>query len=82
MFRLVLLILYLIILIPALTNLIRYRDVPSSRRLSVGLGVAGLLIAPYLASFICELLASIFGIGLFMLIFFGGIGVIIKSLFR
>lgn len=82
MYRLVLLILYLIILIPALTHLIRYRDVPSSRRWSVILGVVGVFLAPYFASFLCELFASVFSIGLFILIFFGGIGMLFKSIFR
>ncbi len=82
MFRAVLLILYLLILIPSLTHLIRYRDVPGSRRWSVGLGIAGVLLVPTFAAFLCELLTSIFSIGLFILIFFGGIGMIFKSLFR
>jgi len=82
MYRVVLLIIYVLILIPSLTHLIRYRDIPSSRRWSVGLGVAGMLLAPTVAYFLCELLASIFSIGLFLLIFFGGIGMIFKSLFR
>lgn len=82
MYRVVLLIIYALILIPSLTHLIRYRDIPSSRRWSVGLGVAGMLLAPTFAYFLCELLASIFSIGLFLLISFGGIGMIFKSLFR
>ena len=82
MYSSVLLILYLLILIPSITHLIRYRDVPSSRRWSVGLGVAGALLAPSFAAFLCELLASVFSIGLFLLIFFCGIGLMLKSIFR
>lgn len=82
MYRTILLILYLLILIPSITHLIRYRDVPSSRRLSVGLGVSGVLLAPTAATFLCELLVSVFSIGLFLLIFLGGLGMILKSLFR
>ena len=82
MYTAVLLILYLLILIPSLIHLIRYRDVPSSRRLCAGLGVAGVLLAPSVATFLCELLVSVFSIGLLLLIFFGGIGLMLKSLFR
>lgn len=82
MYQTVLLILYLLVLVPALTHLIRYRDIPSSRRWSVGLGTAGVLIAPTVAAFLCELLASILSIGLFLLIFIGGLGMILKSIFR
>lgn len=82
MYRVVLLILYILVLIPSLTHLIRYRDIPSSRHWSVGLGIAGMLLAPTFAYFLCELLASVLSIGLFVLIFFGGIGMIFKSLFR
>ncbi len=82
MYAAVLLILYLLILIPSLIHLIRYRDVPGSRRLSAGLGVAGVLFAPSVATFLCELLVSVFSIGLFLLVFFGGISLMLKSLFR
>lgn len=82
MYRVVLLIIYILVLIPSLTHLIRYRDIPSSRRWSVGLGIAGMLLAPTFAYFLCELLASVLSIGSFILIFFGGIGMIFKSLFR
>ncbi len=82
MYATVLLILYLLVLIPSLIHLIRYRDVPGSRRLSAGLGIAGVLLAPSAATFLCELLVSVFSIGLFLLIFFGGIGLMFKSLFR
>lgn len=82
MYRVVLLIIYILVLIPSLTHLIRYRDIPSSRRWSVGLGIAGMLLAPTFAYFLCELLSSVLSIGLFILIFFGGIGMIFKSLFR
>ena len=82
MYAAVLLILYLLILIPSLIHLIRYRDMPGSRRLSAGLGIAGILLAPSVATFLCELLVSVFSIGLFLLIFFGGIGLMFKSLFR
>ena len=82
MYRTILLILYLAVLIPSVTHLIRYREIPSSRRLSAGLGTAGILLAPTCAGFLCELLTSVLSIGLFLLIFLGGIGLIIKSIFR
>lgn len=82
MYYFVLLILYLVVLIPSTIFLTRYRDVPFSRRLSAGLGVAGALLAPSVAVFLCELLVSVFSIGLFILIFSGGIGLMFKSLFR
>lgn len=82
MYRVVLLIIYILVLIPSLTHLIRYRDIPSSRRWGAGLGIAGMLLAPAFAYFLCEFLASVFSIGLFILIIFGGIGLIFKSLFR
>lgn len=82
MYRTILVILYLAVLIPSVTHLIRYREIPSSRRLIAGLGVSGLLLAPTCAGFLCELLTSILSIGLFLLIIIGGIGLIIKSLFR
>ena len=81
MYRAILLILYMIILIPSLTHLIRYRDVPSSRRISVGLSITGLILAPYLASFLCELLVSMFSIGIFLIIFLGGLAMMLRSLF-
>lgn len=82
MYRFILIILYLLVLIPALSHLIRYRDIPSSRRWSVGLGVAGILLAPMAATFMCGLLTSLLSIGLFLLIFLSGIGMILKSIFR
>lgn len=82
MYRTILLILYLLILIPSITHLIRYKDVPSSRRLSAGLGISGVLLAPTVAAFLCELLVSVFSIGLFLIIILGGIGMIFKSVFR
>lgn len=81
MYRTVLLIVYFAILIPSITHLIRYREIASSRRLSAGLGIAGVLLAPTLAGFLCELFTSILGIVLFLLIF-SGIGLMIKSFFR
>lgn len=82
MYRVVLLIIYILVLILSLTHLIRYRDIPSSRRWSIGLGIAGMLLAQKFAYFLCELLASVLSVGLFILIFFGGIVMIFKSLFR
>lgn len=82
MYRSVLLILYLLILIPALTHLIRYRDIPGSRRWSVGLGICGMLLAPAAAAFLCELLVSFLSIGFFLLILLSGIGLALKSIFR
>ena len=82
MYRTILLILYLAVLIPSVTHLIRYREIPSSRRLSAGLGVSGVLLCPVCAGFLCELLTSLLSIGLFLLIIIGGIGLMIKSIFR
>lgn len=82
MYRTVLIILYLLILIPSVTHLIRYRDVPSSRRLSVGLGISGILLCPVCAGFLCEILTSLLSFGLFLFIIIGGIGLMIKSIFR
>ncbi len=82
MYQTVLLILYLAILIPSVTHLIRYREIPSSRRLSAGLGTAGVLLCPICAGFLCELLTSLLSVGLFLLIILFGIGLMIKSIFR
>lgn len=82
MYRTILLILYIVVLIPSVTHLIRYREIPSSRRLSVFLGVSGILLCPVCAGFLCELLTSLLSVGLFLLIFLGGIGLMIKSIFR
>lgn len=82
MYRTILLILYLAVLIPSVMHLIRYREIPSSRRLSAGLGISGTLLCPLAASFLCEVLTSLLSIGLFLLIILGGIGLMIKSLFR
>lgn len=82
MYRTVLLILYLAILIPSVTHLIRYREIPSSRRLSAGLGIAGVLLSPTAVGFLCELFSSMLSIGLLILIFICGFGLILKSLFR
>lgn len=82
MYRSILLILYLAILIPSVIHLVRYRAVPSSRRLCVGLAVPGVLLAPTAAAFLCELLTSIFTVGVFLLIVIGGIGMMLKALFR
>ena len=82
MYYFILLILYLVVLIHSTIFLARYRDVPYSRRLSAGLGVAGVLLAASVATFLCELLVSVFSIGLFLLIFLGGISLMLKSLFR
>lgn len=73
---------YLAVLIPSVTHLIRYREIPSSRRLSAGLGVSGVLLCPVCAGFLCELLTSLLSIGLFLLIIIGGIGLMVKSIFR
>lgn len=82
MYNTVLLILYLIALIPALNHLVRYQDIPGSRRMSVGLGITGILLAPTAATFICDLLVSVLSIVLFLLIFLCGIGMIYRSIFR
>lgn len=82
MYRAILLIFYLLVLILAFTYLICYRDIPSTRRWSAGIGVVGVLLVPKFATFLCELLASVFSICLFILIFLSSIGMIFKSLFR
>lgn len=82
MYRTILFVLYLVVLIPSITHLIRYRDIPSSRRLSVGLGIAGVLLAPTAASLLCQLIASMFSIGLLVLIFVIGAGMLLKAVFR
>lgn len=82
MYQAILLLLDLLILIASVTCLLRYRDVPSSRRMSAGLGVSGLLLAPAAASFLYDLLISVLSIGLVLLIFLGGIGMILRSIIK
>ena len=82
MYRTILLILYIAVLIPAVIHLIRYREIPFSRRLSAGLGIAGVLLCPVFAGFLCEILTSLFSVGIFLLIILGGFGLMLKSLFR
>ena len=81
MYNTILLIILAAVLIPSLSHLIRYRAMPSSRRLSAGLGVAGLLLAPAAASYLCSLLASLFSIGVFRLIIMVGVGLRLKAVF-
>ena len=80
--RTILFVIYLLVLIPSITHLIRYREIPSSRRLSAGLGIAGVLLAPMAASLLCQLVASILSIGLMVLIFVIGVGMLLKAVFR
>lgn len=82
MYRTILLILYIAVLIPAMLHLIRYREIPLIRRLSAGLGIAGILLCPLLAGVLCEILTSLFSIGIFLIIIIGGFGLMLKSLFR
>lgn len=81
MYNTILLIILAAVLIPSLSHLIRYCAMPSSRRLSAGLGVAGLLLAPAAASYLCSLLASLFSIGVFLLIIIVGVGLMLKAVF-
>ena len=81
MYNTILLIILAAVLIPSLSHLIRYRAIPSSHRLSAGLGVAGLLLAPAAASYLCSLLASLFSIGVFLLIIIVGVGLMLKAVF-
>ncbi len=81
MYNTILMIILAAVLIPSLSHLIRYRAIPSSRRLSAGLGVAGLLLAPAAVSYLCSLLASLFSIGVFLLIFIVGVGLMLKTIF-
>lgn len=81
MYNTILMIILAAVLIPSLSHLIRYRAIPSSRRLSAGLGVAGLLLAPAAASYLCRLLASLFSIGVFLLVFIVGVGLMLKTIF-
>lgn len=82
MYRFVLMVLYFVVLIPSVTHLIRFREIPSSRRLSAGLGVAGVLLCPTCAGYLCEILTSLLSVGLFLLIIIVGFGLMIKSIFR
>lgn len=82
MYRTILLVIYLLVLIPSIAHLIRYREIPSSRRLSAGLGIVGVLLAPTAASLLCQLIASMLSIGLLLLIFVTGIGMLLKAVFR
>ena len=81
MYDTILLIILAAVLIPSLSHLIRYRAMPSSRRLSAGLGVAGLLLAPDAASYLCSLLASLFIIYFFIFIIIVGVGLMLKAIF-
>lgn len=81
MYNTILLIILAAVLISSLIHLIRYRAIPSSRRLSAGLGVAGILLAPVMASYLCSFLASLFSIGLFLLIIIVGVGLMLKAIF-
>lgn len=82
MYRLLLLLMYLTVLIPSVTQLIRCREIPSTRRLSAGLGVTGVLLCPILASVFYEVLIYLLGFGLILLIVVGGIGLMVKAIFR
>lgn len=82
MYRTILFVIYLLVLIPAITHLIRYREIPSSRRLSAGLGIAGILLAPTATSLLYQLIVSILNIGLMVLIFVVGVGMLLKAIFR
>lgn len=82
MYQTTLFVIYLLVLIPSITHLIRYREIPSSRRLSAGLGIAGVFLAPTAASLLCQLIASILSIGLMVLIFVVGVGMLLKAVFR
>ena len=78
MYRTILTILYLAVLIPSLSGLIRHRDLPGPRRWAAGLGVGGILLAPWAASVLCQLVASL----LLYAILVGGIVTLLKILFR
>ncbi len=82
MYQTILLVLYVIVIIPSLSHLIRHRDELGSRRISAGLGGAGILLAPYAASFICELVIGLLNIAVFMVIVIFGFGLILRSIFR
>ena len=82
MYRTILLVLYAVVLIPAVTRMIRFRDVPSTRRLSAALGVVGVLAAPYIAGYLCELLSSLLIFFLILLILLFGIRLLLRSVFR
>ena len=82
MYRTVLLILYLVVLIPALTYLVRFRESPALRRLSAGLGVTGTLLCPTIAVYLCELLKSVFSVIIFVIIMIFGLIFLLRTLFR
>ena len=79
MYNTILLIILSAVLIPSLSHLIRYRAVPASRRLSAGLGITGLLLAPTAASYIYSLLVSLFSVGLFILIIIVEVSLMLKT---
>jgi len=82
MYRAILTILYLIILASCIMGLIRNRDSPAYRRLYAAIGVGGILLAPTLAGILYELLATVFTVGLFLLIVCSAIAMIFRSIFR
>lgn len=82
MYRIVLLILYLLVLVPSVTHLIRYREIPSSRRLSAGIGIAGVLLVPTVATLLCQLITSILSFGLLVFIVVLGVGMLLSAVFR
>lgn len=82
MYRTVLLLLYAAILIPAVTRMIRFRDVPSTRRLSAVFGAVGVVLAPTIAGLVCEVLTSVFAVILFLAVFLLGIRLLVRSIFR
>lgn len=82
MYRAILLLLYAAVLIPAVTRMIKFRDVPSTRRLSATLGITGVVVAPYAAGLVCELLTSVFSFILLLSIIIFGIRLMMRSLFR
>ena len=82
MYHVILLILYLLVLIPSIKYLVRGRDIPSIRRLSAGIGVAGVLVVPSIAAYLSELLTYIIIVGFLLMIILLGIGLALKSIFR
>ncbi len=57
MYETTLIVLYTMILIPAMYFLIRFREVPLIRRLAAGLGIMEILVASTAAEMLCNLLS-------------------------
>ena len=82
MYYSILLILYLMILIPSITQLIRCADIPGMRRMFAAVGVAGVLLAPSIAWFLCDIFPSLLSMLIFLLLFWGFLKMILSWIFH